>query len=240
MFERAHHELIRKVLEAFNTKLLLETGSLFAGGTALSLLLGEYRESRDVDFLISDPAGYQVLRKIVWNSGLSMILPNLPALGSVRADRYGVRAVVSVEGNPIKVEFVSENRIALTAGPDLVCGVPTLDRVGLYAEKLLANVDRVDDRSASGRDAIDLAAMLAHWGPIPAPSWQSVAVAYGEGVARAALVRAVTLFESDDYLSRCLQGLQMPETATQWIMPALRGALAPDGPTIEGRKRWSP
>ncbi len=240
MFERVQHELARNVLEAFDKSLLVQTASLFAGGTALTLLLGEYRESRNITFLIGDPAGYQALRKIALESGLTTLLPGVPVVGTIKMDRFGVHATVSAEGLPIKIEFIEESRIGLSRSHNLVCGVRTLDRSGLYAEKLLANVDRVNDRSASGRDAIDLAAMIAHWGEIPPTAWRAADLAYGEGVARAALGRAATLFEADEYLSRCLTSLQMPLTDAQWVLDSLCGALPQDGPAIETRKRPTP
>ncbi len=65
----------------------------------------------------------------------------------MRADIYGVRAVIEMDGVPIKIEFLSENRIELSGSIHHAFGVPTLSRVDMYAEKLLANADRWADRS---------------------------------------------------------------------------------------------
>jgi len=49
MFERPHHQRIAKVLHALNAELLGETQCYFGDGTAIVLLLSEYRQSLDID-----------------------------------------------------------------------------------------------------------------------------------------------------------------------------------------------
>jgi hypothetical protein len=56
MFERPHHQRIATLLQAFDADLLLQANCYFAGGTAIVLSLGEYRESLDVDFLCASNA----------------------------------------------------------------------------------------------------------------------------------------------------------------------------------------
>ena len=53
-FERPHHQRIAQVLCALNAPLLRDNHCLFGGGTAIALRYGEYRESVDIDFLVSD------------------------------------------------------------------------------------------------------------------------------------------------------------------------------------------
>ena len=60
MFERAHHRQVAEVLAALNAPLLADNHCLFGGGTAIALRHGEYRESVDIDFLVSDVAGYRL------------------------------------------------------------------------------------------------------------------------------------------------------------------------------------
>lgn len=60
MFERPHHLRIAHVLQALNGPLLREHCCLFGGGTAIALRYGEYRESVDVDFLVSHKDGWRV------------------------------------------------------------------------------------------------------------------------------------------------------------------------------------
>ncbi|MCW2313780.1 nucleotidyl transferase AbiEii/AbiGii toxin family protein [Rhodoferax antarcticus] len=54
MFERPHHQRIAQVLYALDAQLLRDKHCLFGGGTAIALRYGEYRESVDIDFLVSD------------------------------------------------------------------------------------------------------------------------------------------------------------------------------------------
>lgn len=53
MFKRPHHQRIAKVLEALDAAVLAGYGVFFGGGTAIALRYGEYRESVDIDFLVS-------------------------------------------------------------------------------------------------------------------------------------------------------------------------------------------
>lgn len=65
MFERDHHQSIARVLAALDGILLAEANCLFGGGTAMALRFGEYRESVDMDFLVSDVACYRRLRQLL-------------------------------------------------------------------------------------------------------------------------------------------------------------------------------
>lgn len=185
--------------------LLREARCYFAGGTAIALQLGEYRESVDIDFLCAEQAGYRLLRAAVFDHGLAALFPTgVDMLREVRADRDGIRAVLAVETVPVKFEIVREARIALEGNdvPDIP--VPCLARTDLFAEKLLANADRYGDKSALSRDVIDLLVMRRHWGEIPAMAWSKARLAYGESVDRA-LDRAIAMLRKQpDYLADCL------------------------------------
>jgi hypothetical protein len=63
MFERPLHQRIARVLGTLNGALLKEHGCLFGGGTAIALRFGEYRESVDIDFLLSDVTHYRSHRQ---------------------------------------------------------------------------------------------------------------------------------------------------------------------------------
>ena len=63
MFEREHHRRVAHALEALDPALLAANACLFGGGTAIALKHHEYRESVDIDFLVSDRAGYRALRE---------------------------------------------------------------------------------------------------------------------------------------------------------------------------------
>ena len=65
LFERPHHRRIADILLSLDPMLLVSRGCLFGGGTAIALRWGEFRESVDIDFLVSDQAGYRELRQML-------------------------------------------------------------------------------------------------------------------------------------------------------------------------------
>ena len=156
MFERPHHRRIAAILRALDAELLAANACWFGGGTAMALRYGEYRESVDIDFLVSDTDGYRVLReRLTGIDGVQAIVrPGalLEASRAVRADQYGIRTLLRTEGVDVKFEIVSERRIALAVpGPaDRVCGVATLTPVDLAASKLLANAPALHVIAVSG------------------------------------------------------------------------------------------
>jgi len=222
MFERPHHQRIAKVLHALNADLLVETQCYFGGGTAIVLLLSEYRQSLDIDFLCASNIGYRLLRNTISQYSLGALL-NTPIkhLREVRADRYGIRTVLEVDGVPIKLELVSEGRIALNGGVHPALRVPTLAREDMYAEKLLANADRGLDKSTLSRDIIDLAMMIGQWGAIPRAAWDKAKMAYGDHVAQAFETTSRLMCERA-YLRQCLQRMDMNLSLAERI-PALLG-----------------
>lgn len=166
MFERPHHQRIAHVLSALDGGVLAQLSCWFGGGTCIALKFGEYRESVDIDFLVSDPAGYRELRQLL--TGVEGFTPitrpgamPLELLREVRADQYGIRTQVRMDGYAIKFEIAREARIALqTPEPqDQICGVGTLTLLDLATSKLLANSDRQADAGVFSRDVIDLAMM---------------------------------------------------------------------------------
>ncbi len=164
MFDRLHHQAIAQVLHALDGDLLGQHGCLFGGGTVIAMRYGEYRESIDIDFLVSSATGYRELRQLA-GAGLGPLfrdhsLPFGP-LRDVRTDQYGIRSMLSVVGRDIKFEIVREGRVELeTPGPgDTVCGIATLTPLDMATSKLLANADRWNDDGAFNRDLIDLAMM---------------------------------------------------------------------------------
>lgn len=98
MFKRSHHQRIQKLLLSFNSDLLQETECFFAGGTAIVLLLDEYRESVDVDFLCSSKEGYKKLRNSITYKTLGdLLLQPVKHLRDVRADRDGICTFLEIE-----------------------------------------------------------------------------------------------------------------------------------------------
>ena len=115
LYRRLHHQRIQKVLESLDTQLLLKHQCLFGGGTAISLSLGEYRESVDIACMVSSVDGYRELRSIVSSEGVTALMTRaLPLKREVKIDQYGIRCALDVDDNrPIKFEIVFEGRLQL-------------------------------------------------------------------------------------------------------------------------------
>lgn len=215
MFNRPHHRKIARLLGALDASRLQACGCLFGGGTAMALRFGEYRESVDVDFLVSDADGYRELRHVLRGRGdLSGISrPGVPApacRGEIRADQYGIRTHVMIEDTPIKFEIVSEGRIVLDAPGkgDEILGIATLSPVDMAASKLLANSDRGLDDGTFNRDLIDLA-MMAPARSVLVDAFAKAGAAYGEDVGRDLERSFARLRDRDGWLERCMRMLDM-------------------------------
>ncbi|MFM9927419.1 nucleotidyl transferase AbiEii/AbiGii toxin family protein [Variovorax sp. H27-G14] len=211
-----------RVLAALNASLLASNHCLFGGDTAMALRHGEYRESVDIDFLVSDVAGYRSLRQLATaREGLHALAregAELRQAREVRADQYGIRTAVLVDETEIKFEIVLEARIALEApGPtDRIGEVATLTPLDMAASKLLANSDRWADDSVFSRDLIDLALMQ----PGKALLQRAVdkaRLAYGDNVIADLAKAADALLTRPDRMTRCMAMLQMSPS----IPPAL-------------------
>lgn len=214
MFERPHHRRIATVLESLDAEVLAANDCLFGGGTAMALRYGEYRVSVDIDFLISKVDGYRQLRqRLTGPDGISAITRpghTLTQARAVRADQYGIRTLLKVDGADIKFEIVLEGRIKLEApGPDdRQCGVATLTPLDMAASKLLANSDRWRDDAVMSRDLIDLA-MMAPPRPLMKQAMAKAQGAYGDSVA-ADLAKAVEDLRARPHrLDQCMQAMAM-------------------------------
>lgn len=213
MFERLHHQRIAKVLSALNGILLKEHDCLFGGGTAIALRFDEYRESVDIDFLMSDLNKYRSLRQLLTGTdGINAILlpgqPPLSQLRGIRADQYGIRTMLSVAERPIKFEIVLEGRIKLATPTerDSVCGIPTLTVLDMAASKLLANSDRWADDGVFSRDVIDLAMMQLRL-PLLRQAIVKAEAAYGQAI-RVDLGKAIhQLQQRQGWLEHCMQAM---------------------------------
>ena len=89
MFEQLHHRRIAAILASLDGDRLRKAGCWFGGGTAIALLKGEYRESVDMDFLVSDLQGYRWMRQHLDGAqGLDAVLrPGAGAIAIVGAIR---------------------------------------------------------------------------------------------------------------------------------------------------------
>jgi hypothetical protein len=216
-YRRARHRKVVRVLDALDAAGLARAHCYFGGGTRLTLELGEYRESEDLDFLCSDLAGYRDLRATVENRSLGVVLAKLPAgvslLRDLRADQYGIRTVFGVDGEPVKFEIILEARIQVTAAKVKTIPVPVLDPTSCFAEKWLANADRWNDTAVLSRDAIDLAFMLNAWDSHQARAGAALAArAYGDAVRRTARAASTKLLEDAKYRKHCADNLAITES----------------------------
>lgn len=233
MFERPHHQRIENVLRALDGPLLQDNRCLFGGGTAIALRYGEYRESVDIDFLVSDVNCYRTLRQLLTGpQGMAAITHEnaepLKQAREVRADQYGIRTMLLVADQAIKFEIVLEGRIELAAPTDgdEVCGIATLTPLDMATSKLLANSDRWADDGVFSRDLIDLAMMQPPLGLLR----QAVAKAgqaYGKSILQD-LEKAIHKIQTrHGWLERCMQAMAMnlPKALLWQKIRALRRVL---------------
>jgi hypothetical protein len=233
MFRRELYRTMAQVLDAFDADLLARTSFWFGGGTRIALEHGEFRLSRDLDFVCSDPGGYAELRSSARERGYEALLPverrgGLVLPREIRVDQYGLRFPVVANGVTIRVELIREARIAL--GPAERADwtkVPILSVADAFTEKLLANSDRSADRDELARDLVDLAVLRAAHGPIPASAWAAAEAAYGSA-PRGDLRKAAGEFLADPrYQERCLTGLDVDDP--ERVLSGVRALLADVG-----------
>jgi Nucleotidyl transferase AbiEii toxin, Type IV TA system len=214
LFEREHQRRIARILEALDADKLLANRCLFGGGTALALRHGEYRESIDIDFMVSWREGYGQLRQwLTGAQGINAIARPGAALTQtreVRADQYGLRTLLRVDEVQIKFEIVLEGRITLDppGHDDLLCGVATLTPLDAAASKLLAHADRWRDDATMSRDLIDLAMMLPTRALLRA-AIDKAAAAYGASIEADLRKGIQHLRERPHRLDHCMKAMRI-------------------------------
>ena len=227
MFEREHHRQVAAILGLLDDELLATNGCLFGGGTAIVLRYGEYRESADIDFLVSSRDGYRQLRQLVMGAkGIQTLVragSTIDQAREIRADQYGIRTRVRILGAEIKFEIVFEARISLEdPGPeDRICGVAALTPVDMAATKLLANSDRWTDAAVHSRDVIDLAMMA------PKPVLLDAALdkargAYGANVEKDLDAAVGRFAEKPSLLDECMRALHMTDVSRAVLWGRMR------------------
>jgi Nucleotidyl transferase AbiEii toxin, Type IV TA system len=69
-FRLDYHHKILTILESLDAEVLNQGSAYFGGGTLLSLDFGEYRWSKDIDFISPvTSSGYRYLRTVVFEGG---------------------------------------------------------------------------------------------------------------------------------------------------------------------------
>lgn len=229
VFKRPQHQIISKALGLMDHDFLIANQCWFGGGTAIVLKLGEYRQSLDIDFLCADANGYRGLRMAAVELGVRAFFGNpVEALREIRVDQYGLRSVVQLDGQPIKFEVVREARVALQGHFDDELGVPALVCDDMFAEKLLANADRCQDRGAAYRDAIDLGMLIQAFGQIPVGALGKAQAAYGRDIERK-IAWVVNRLQDGAELRRAAVALQMAPDDAVNALSSLRA---------EGARIW--
>lgn len=211
MFRRLHHQRVAEVLSMLDASLLTEYNCWFGGGTAIVLDNGEFRESLDIDFLVSDQQSYRQLRQIVRDHGLDALATRSLNVGRTPlVDGYGIRASVLVAGIAIKFEIIHEGRIDLDtpSRDDEICGLRILTRTDQVATKLLANDDRWADTSTFSRDLIDLALMKPDAAALRTGARKAVD-AYGKTVGESLNKAVAYLQDRPQRLDECIRALKI-------------------------------
>jgi len=192
----------------------MEHQCFFGGGTAIALRYGEFRESVDIDFLISDIGLYGKVRNDIRDHhDLSpLLLPGktLELIRDLRTDQYGIRTVIGIGEAKIKLEIIGEGRISfdLPEPKEFIDGIPSLTRLDSIASKLLVNSDRYADDSVYSRDLIDLA-MIKPTKKELHLAMEKAKKAYGDSIQRD-LVRSIDyLFQREKRLDKCTDYLKI-------------------------------
>jgi hypothetical protein len=206
-----HHQVLR-VLQALDRDFLASCETYFGGGTMLTLAYGEYRLSRDIDFLCPYGKPFSQLRKAIYDRGYDALfvpqrMGSVKLPGDLKTDRDAVRFGVQVDGTMLKFEIVAEGRIdfAPPINPEW-SPVACLSVIDQIAEKLLANGDRWADTSTDSRDLIDLAILKQH------SDFPQAAIDKAEAAYRSIgpLERSILNFQDKpEYRLRCYERLQI-------------------------------
>ncbi len=180
-FQLNHHNRILTILNSLNSHLLEESKAYFGGGTLLTLDFGEYRWSKDIDFICPiASSGYKHLRTIIFDGGYQALFHDRTTINIQRGttSQYGIRLLIIVENEPIKMEIIVEARFQIDPPryPDW-SPVACLSLDDCFTSKLLSNSDRYMDDSVEGRDLIDLA-VLRLQSPIPQNAIEKAEKAY--------------------------------------------------------------
>ena len=213
-FRHPLHNKVVQVLETVDRDFLQNCSIAFGGGTMLALAYGEYRLSRDIDFLCPYGEAFSNLRRSIFDRSYEALFDlneckarDVSFPRDLKTDRDGVRFAVQNEDTVFKFEIVAEGRIRLDASMQLEwCPVPCLSLVDQVTEKLLANGDRWADRSVDSRDLIDLA-ILRLKTSFPEQALTKAESAYPTVEP---LKRSILAFQTaPNYRCRCYQRLQI-------------------------------
>jgi hypothetical protein len=211
-FRHPLHNQILEILQAIDTDFFRSCEIYFGGGTLLVLEYGEYRLSRDIDFLCPYGPSFSRLRNAVYDRGYDAIFKSncdqrIQFPREIQTNRYGVRFPIQIDETVIKFEIVAEGRIRFNPSiqPNWAT-VDCLDVVDQVTEKLMANGDRWADTSTDARDLIDLA-ILKSVTEFPQAAMEKAEAVYP---CIEPLKRSILNFQSKpDYRLRCYEKLNI-------------------------------
>ena len=234
LFKRPHHQRIAHILSVLNGPMLRENNCLFGGGTVIALRYSEYRESIDIDFLVSDIASYRNLRQLLTGvNGIAAIvragMAPLAQTREIRADQYGIRTMLQVADQSIKFEIILEGRIEL-APPgtrDEIYGITTLTPLDMATSKLLANSNRWNDDGVFNRDIIDLAMMSPSLALLRSAVTKAE-TAYGQAIRQDIKKAIDRMQDRHGWLERCMQvmAMNLPKAVVWQQLRKLRRVLS--------------
>jgi hypothetical protein len=211
-FKVNRHQIIHQILKGLNRDLLSECRAYFGGGTLISLDLGEYRTSNDIDFICPFGADYSRLRRSINELTPQILLMDDSHLeiSRIMIDQYGIRLGIVANGVTIKTEIIAEAGFELDPPRQPNWSpVQCLSVSDCFTSKLLANADRYNDSSVRSRDLIDLA-HLRLAGSIPTSAIAKSEAAYYR--AMPALTDALTQFQRDrDWRNDCYEQLNISQ-----------------------------
>lgn len=221
MFDRLQHRRIAFILQNLKKENLAACGCLFGGGTALSLQLGEYRESVDIDFSCGSTEHYAKLRKGFFDEGASFLFHHdLTLSRELRADRSALRCTIDLKDGekPIKFEIILEGYLGgLLPSITQVCDIPCLHPQDSMATKLMANADRGLDEAFAFRDLIDFIIATDHFGPISSESLARIKKTYDDTAEKSAVKTARYLVEHPKKLETAFLELSINDDVTSLI-----------------------
>ncbi|MER9301650.1 nucleotidyl transferase AbiEii/AbiGii toxin family protein [Mesorhizobium sp. M0293] len=239
-FKKPEHRIIAEALGLMDHRFLTANQCWFGGGTAIVMKFGEYRRSLDVDFLCADADGYRELRTWAAERGVRAFFPApVEAVRDFQIDQYGLRTIVRLKGQSIRFEVIREGRIRLQGHFDNDLNVSILVPADMFAEKLLANADRCQDRATAYRDAIDLGMLIDAYGEIPIEALGKAQTAYGPDIQHK-VAWVVNKLQDKDELRNAADILQMDSSVAADTISLLRGEAAriwPDAGIDEGPRR---
>lgn len=213
---RSEHQAVSGILQALDGVQLRNRKACFGGGTRIVLALGEFRVSKDLDFICGNWDGFAALRIQCRSEGpRSLFLGrSISFPREARTERDVIRFLAEEGEATFKCEILYDPRFEPEPGHEPDWGqIPLLKREDCVIAKLLANDDRLHDRATAYRDLVDLAAMRQGWYPegFPENAIETANHAYRGSVTKS-MEKALTRFsEQGDLRRRCFQDLHVDQ-----------------------------